>query len=154
AYFWNGSFGDGNYTSLAFGAQTRGNCQLIEFGFIEGPGSDPKTRVGDANNLFKSANDSQCRPVSNGPGTLANQAQIDAIVKQENAIADQKIKQVTGLSREELARQMDAYSVAGTHILPNPLRQMYIATKAGGPAQLDAATMADVAHGKDVFNSA
>ena len=28
SYFWNGSFGDGNYTSLAFAAQTRTNCEL------------------------------------------------------------------------------------------------------------------------------
>jgi cytochrome c551/c552/6-phosphogluconolactonase (cycloisomerase 2 family) len=152
AYFWNGSFSDGNYTSLAFGAQTRGNCQLIEFGFIEGPGSDPKTRVGDKNNLFKSAQDSQCRPITNGAATIANQAAIDKIVKAENAIADQKILAVTGVSREELSRQIDSYSVAGIKLYPNPLRQTYNAAKAGGK-QLDSATVADIAHGKEVFSS-
>ena len=154
SYFWNGSFADGNYTSLAFGAQTRGNCQLIEFAFIEGPGSDPNTRVGDKNNFFQSGQDSQCRPIDGGPALLANQAQIDKIVKTENALADKRFLQVTGLSRSELAREIDAYSVAGIKLIPDPLRQMYDATKAGGKPRLDSATMADVLHGKDVFTSA
>jgi len=47
SYFWNGSFGNGTYASLASDAQTRTNCELIAFGEIEGIASDPATRVGD-----------------------------------------------------------------------------------------------------------
>jgi hypothetical protein len=153
AYFWNGSFGDGNYTSVAFAAQTRTNCELIELGLIEGPGSDPNARVGDPNNGTATNQDTQCRPQDGGPGQLANAKQIAAIVKTEKAIADQRILQVTGLSREELSRQIDAYSVSGIKLPPNPLRQAYDATAAGS-IQLDSATVADIKHGKEVFSSA
>src|SRR5207248_3275414 len=54
---------------------------------------------------------------------------------------------------EELSRQIDSYSVAGIKLPPNPLRQAYNATKAGG-TELDSATVADIAHGRDVFASA
>jgi cytochrome c peroxidase len=153
AYFWNGSFADGNYTSVAFAAQTRTNCENVELGLIEGPGSDPTTRVGDPNNAFTNGHDSQCRPIDGGPGQLANAAQIAKNVAAEKAIADQRILAVTGVGREELSREIDSYSVAGIKLMPNPLRQIYDATKAG-TIKLDPATVADIAHGKGVFSTA
>jgi cytochrome c peroxidase len=152
-YFWNGAFGDGNYTSVAFAAQTRVNCEIIEFGLLEGPGSDPNTRVGDPNNLNKSNQDSQCRPVDAAPGELANAATIAQIKAAEVKISDARLLQITGLGREELSRQIDAYSVSGLKLPPNPLSQMYQASLAGSN-QLDSQTVADIKHGKDLFTSA
>jgi cytochrome c peroxidase len=155
AYFWNGSFADGNYTSLAFGAQTRTNCELIEFGFIEGSGSDANARVGDANNFTtKVGNAAACRPVDGGPGLLANQAQINAQVAIERKTADAAITAATGLDKNTLAGLIDAYSVSGLKLPPNPLRRMYDAAAAGGPAQLSSQEVADIKQGHTIFQSA
>ena len=51
-YFWNGSFNNNSYKSLAFKAQTRTNCELIAFGMIEGPASAANTRIGDLANKY------------------------------------------------------------------------------------------------------
>ena len=81
SYFWNGSFSNGNYTSLAFAFQTRDNCQIVEFGFVEGAASDPTTRVGDPNNLFNGVNagqdDTQCRPCRRHAPRLGGQRGAD-----------------------------------------------------------------------------
>jgi DNA-binding beta-propeller fold protein YncE len=148
SYFWNGSFGDGNYTSLAFAAQTRTNCELVELGLIEGPGSNPQTRVGDPNNQYTNGQDANCRPVSAGPSALANQDTINQVVAAEKQIADQGIQRATGLDRESLSRVIDFYSVAELRLPPNPLRQMYNAM------QLDSSVQADIQAGKMLFVSA
>jgi DNA-binding beta-propeller fold protein YncE/cytochrome c peroxidase len=148
SYFWNGSFGDGNYTSLAFFAQTRPNCQVVEFGLVEGPASDPLTRVGDPGNRFRSANDVTCRPVSAGPAALANQDAIDGVVAQEKALADQFLIQQTGFGRQALSRLIDLYSVAELRLAPNPLRQLYQAQ------QLAADVMSQIQQGRMLFDTA
>jgi mono/diheme cytochrome c family protein len=163
SYFWNGSFGDGNYTSVAFAAQTRDNCELVEFGLIEGPGSNAQTRVGDPNNkvTLGAAQDAQCRPVDAGPAALQNQATIDQIKKQELNIRDtQIIPQTTqqvlaetqagaqGLDTQTLSRLVDFYDVAEVRLPPNPLHQLFKAQ------QVDSATAADITNGKAIFGSA
>ncbi len=153
AYFWNGSFANGNYTSLAFAFQTRDNCQIVEFGFVEGAGSDPTTRVGDRNNFFSNGQDAKCRPVDGAPGTTANAAQIAAVDAAEKKIAQAQIQKITGFQFEELARVIDAYSVFALRLPPNPLHQEYVASQGSTP-QLDAQTLADIATGKALFTSA
>jgi cytochrome c peroxidase len=161
SYFWNGSFNNGNYTSLAFAFQTRDNCQIVEFGFDEGAASDPATRVGDPNNKYTegAATDAQCRPVDGvgaafSLGSVANGAQITAIDQAEQKIAQQQIQQVTGFQFEELARVIDAYSVVGLRLPPNPLHQEYLAGQASGTPQLDAQTISDIQAGSTLFTSA
>ena len=62
-FFWNGSFTNNSYASLAFAAQSRTNCELILFGLVEGIDSNPAQRVGDAQNNFTSnGQDADCRP--------------------------------------------------------------------------------------------
>lgn len=153
SYFWNGSFANGNYTSLAFGFQTRDNCQIVEFGFEEGAGSDPSTRVGDPNNFFTNGQDAQCRPVDGTPGSAANAAQIAQVDKAEQQIAQAQIQKITGFQFENLARVIDAYSVVGLRLPPNPLHQEYLAGQTGTP-QLDAQTISDIAAGKALFTTA
>jgi cytochrome c peroxidase len=157
AYFWNGSFANGNYTSLAFAFQTRDNCQIVEFGFVEGAASNPATRIGDANNLFNGAragqDDTQCRPVDGTLGSAANAAQIAAVDKAEQKFAQAQIQAITGLQFEELARVIDAYSVYGLRLPPNPLHQEYVASQ-GATKQLDAQTMADIQAGAALFTGA
>src|SRR5262249_8776909 len=97
SYFWNGSVGDGNHTPRAFPAHNPTNCEVVEFGLVEGPGSNAGGRVGDPNNRVTNGQDAQCRPQPNGPSSLANQAQIDNVKKAELAIRDQQIQQATGL---------------------------------------------------------
>ena len=55
-WFWNGGMGNGSYTTTAFFFQSRTNCDLIHFGFVEGPDSDPAQRVGDPLNFTAQAN--------------------------------------------------------------------------------------------------
>jgi cytochrome c5 len=148
SYFWNGSFGDGSYASLAFAAQTRTNCELITFGFTEGPASDPRTRVGDPSNRFRNANDNDCRPVSNGPSRIANQADVNRVTAQARAASAQQIQQITGLSPVALSRVIDFYSVAELRLPPNPLAQMRAAN------QLDVETAKQILDGKQIFQTA
>ncbi|WP_394850108.1 hypothetical protein LZC95_21950 [Pendulispora brunnea] len=157
SYFWNGSFANGNYTSLAFAAQTRPNCQLIEFGFIDGVSSDPKTRIGDRRgNLAQTGNDLECRPISAGPRSslIKNQARIDQIVAQGVAIMDQRIADITRdlpggpFSRRALSRAIDAYSVAEMRLPPNPLKY------AAASKQLDDAVIQQITKGQQAFQNA
>jgi DNA-binding beta-propeller fold protein YncE len=149
SYFWNGSFANGNYTSLALAAQTRTNCELILFGLIEGISSDPARRVGDPNNRVRNGNDAQCRP---GPvqanGLPANFAQIQTVIGQQKQIAAQIIQQETGLSRDQVFRFVDFYSVSELRLPPNPLAHLY---RAG---ELDAASTAKITQGQQLFVSA
>ncbi len=148
SYFWNGSFSTGTYRTLAFAAQTRTNCELVEFGFIEGPASNPSTRVGDKQNTFTNGQDANCRPVIGGTGQLpSNQAQIDAVVTAEKALAAAQIKTATGIDAAELSRIIDAYSVSELRLPPNPLRQL------DDQLQLGSATHAEIELGKTLFTS-
>ena len=62
-YFWNGSFVNNSYASLAFAAQSRTQCELILFGLVEGIDSIPAQRVGDPVNFTSdAATDAICRP--------------------------------------------------------------------------------------------
>lgn len=148
SYFWNGSFGDGNYTSVAFAAQTRTNCEVVEFGLVEGPGSNPATRVGDPNNRVTNHQDANCRPQSAGPSALSNQAQIDQTKKAELVIRDQLLQQATGLDTQTLSRVIDFYSVSELRLPPNPLHQLYL------NKQLDPTVAAQIETGKALFTMA
>jgi cytochrome c peroxidase len=157
SYFWNGSFANGNYTSLAFAFQTRDNCQIVEFGFVEGAASDPAARVGDPNNVFDGAHakqdDTKCRPVDGTLGSAANAAAITAVDQAEQKFAQGQIEKITGLQFEELARVIDAYSVFALRLPPNPLHQEYVASQGATP-QLDAQTMSDIPAGAALFTGA
>jgi cytochrome c peroxidase len=148
AYFWNGSFGSGNYTSVAFAAQTRDNCELVEFGLIEGPGSNAQTRVGDPNNRVTNGQDAQCRPIDAGPAAVANAAQIAAIKAAELNIRDTVIiPQATGLDTQTLSRVVDFYDVAELRVPPNPLHQLAQANL------LDPTVQAQITTGKQLYQS-
>jgi cytochrome c peroxidase len=148
SYFWNGSFGDGNYTSLAFAAQTRTNCEIVTFGLVEGPGSDPARRIGDPRNRFSNGQDELCRPRSLGQGRVENQADIDRVVAAEKRLADDSILRDTGLDRATLSRFIDFYSVSELRLPPNPLAQGLLANT------LAPATRAQIEQGRGLFQSA
>ncbi|HUH03410.1 MAG TPA: hypothetical protein VML75_15540, partial [Kofleriaceae bacterium] len=149
AYFWNGSFSNGSYASLATAAQTRTNCELVLFGMIEGPSSDPNRRVGDPNNRVTDGRDDLCRPQSGGPGRLP--LNFDAalqVVAAQKQVADQVIRAETGLGRDDVARLVDFYSVAELRLPPNPLK--YLAEN----GQLAADVSAQIEQGKQLFTQA
>jgi hypothetical protein len=155
SYFWNGSFSSGTYASLAADFQTRGNCELIEFGFTEGIDSDPAQRVGDPANKVVTAQDTQCRPVTRVGAVLPdNFAQIGAIIAQAHTVRDQVVKNATtalaagGLDFATVTRFTDFYSVSEIRLPPNPLT--YLAKN----KQLDTATAAKVTQGATVFMTA
>jgi cytochrome c peroxidase len=155
SYFWNGSFASGTYASLAADFQTRGNCELIEFGFTEGIDSDPNQRIGDPANKVVTNQDTQCRPVTRIGAVLPdNFAQIGAIIAQAHTVRDQVVKAATtalapgGLDFATVTRFTDFYSVSEVRIPPNPLT--YLAKN----KQLDSATAAKVTQGATVFVNA
>jgi DNA-binding beta-propeller fold protein YncE len=81
-YFWNGSFVNNSYASVAFAAQSRTNCELVLFGLIEGVDKDPADRVGDPVNFtLDPATDAICRPdtvvFANGLPVPLDQAGVD-----------------------------------------------------------------------------
>ncbi|MEO7736265.1 MAG: cytochrome c peroxidase, partial [Kofleriaceae bacterium] len=154
AYFWNGSFGNGSYAALASDFQTRSNCELIAFGYAEGIGSDPATRVGDPKNkhTLGPAGDQQCRPIVDVGHVLpANFNTILTQIAQTKVVRDQQIALATqaigGLSFAQAARDTDFYSVAEQRQPPNPLAYLEI------NAQLSTANQAKLATGKDLFVS-
>jgi DNA-binding beta-propeller fold protein YncE len=149
-YFWNGSFSNGSYASLAFLAQSRTNCELILFGFVEGPGSNPANRIGDPNNRVRNAQDAQCRPGNIDPATglPENFAQIAQVIAAQKLVAINLIQQVTGQTRDEVTRLVDFYSVASLRLPPNPLKRLYDA------AELDSATMSKISQGQELFTTA
>jgi DNA-binding beta-propeller fold protein YncE len=153
SYFWNGSFSNGTYTSLAADAQTRTNCELILFGLTEGIASNPAGRVGDPGNRVRSNQDTQCRPVTVAGNVLpTNFAQVQGIIAADHAVRDQVVRASTpslgGLSFAEAARFADFYSVSEMRLPPNPLT--YLAAR----QELDAATAAKITQGATVFTTA
>ncbi len=147
SYFWNGSFSNGTYTSLALAAQTRTNCELVLFGLIEGPAQDPATRVGDPNNRVTNGQDNQCRPIVGQAGLLPeNFAQIAPIIAAQKLVAAQVIEQETGFTRDEVFRFVDFYDVAEMRLPPNPLNYLYKNN------ELDSATMQKVQRGEQLFS--
>jgi DNA-binding beta-propeller fold protein YncE/cytochrome c551/c552 len=148
-YFWNGSFGNGTYTSLAADAQSRTNCELIAFGLTEGMGSDPATRVGDPGNRVTNGQDAQCRPVTVAGQVLpVNFAQILQVIAAQKLVRDQVVRQVTGLSFADVSRAVDFYSVHELRLPPNPLT--YLAAR----NELDSASAAKITQGKALFQQA
>jgi DNA-binding beta-propeller fold protein YncE len=128
AYFWNGSFAHGGYRSLAFAAQLRTNCEIVMFGLVEGPASDPATRVGDPANVTSDGRDAACRPLDSAPGALpANfdegDPSIREVVAAQQALGDAHVIATTGRSSDELSRLIDLYSVSELRLPPNPARQ-------------------------------
>jgi cytochrome c peroxidase/DNA-binding beta-propeller fold protein YncE len=149
SYFWNGSFSNGTYTSLAADAQTRTNCELILFGLTEGIASDPNQRVGDPANRVRNANDAQCRPDADGPATLPdNFLQIAQVINQQKLVKDQIVRAATGRSFAEVSRATDFYSVSEMRLPPNPFTRLVVAN------ELDATTAAKVTRGQELFTSA
>lgn len=149
SYFWNGSFANGTYTSLAADAQTRTNCELILFGLVEGIASDPQRRVGDPNNLVRSADDTLCRPDTTGAAVLPNNFNtIAGVINAQRDVRNQVVQAATGRSFAEVARIVDFYSVAELRLPPNPLT--YLAAR----NELTAAETARITRGKDLFTSA
>ncbi len=148
SYFWNGSFANGTYASLAADAQSRTNCELILFGLTEGIASDPARRVGDPGNRVRSGQDAQCRPDTSGPGILPrNFAQIAGIIAAQKLVREQVVRAATGLSFNDVARIVDFYSVSELRLPPNPLT--YLAAR----NELGAADAAKLARGKELFTT-
>jgi DNA-binding beta-propeller fold protein YncE len=148
SYFWNGSFANGTYTSLALAAQTRTNCELILFGMIEGPASDPNQRIGDPNNRVTDGQDAACRPDVAGAGQLPNNFDaIAAVIGNQKLVAAQLIEDETGLDREDAFRFVDFYSVAELRLPPNPLKHMHES------GELDGNVSAKIEQGRALFES-
>jgi mono/diheme cytochrome c family protein len=149
SYFWNGSFANGSYTSLALAAQTRTNCELILFGLIEGISSDPAGRVGDPNNRVTNGNDAQCRPdLVLANGLPSNFDEIARVIAEQKQVAAQLIDQTTGLDRDTVFRLVDFYSYSELRLPPNPLTYLY------ENQQLDTATTVKIQQGQQLFASA
>ena len=151
-YFWNGSFNNNSYASLAFAAQSRTNCELILFALIEGPSTPAANRVGDAAFNFTAdpATDPACRPDSGNinpldglPRNLDGEdffnlndnvptiAQVIAAQKEvafqniAGAVLDQLERANLPATREAVSRSMDFYGAAELRLPPNPIKQMY-----------------------------
>lgn len=141
-YFWNGSFVNGSQASLAFAAQARTNCELVLYGLVEGPSSDPAQRIGDPNNYTaNAAQDSLCRPntaflIDGLPGNLNGQDFVNGIqpiIDQQKALAgdfvaqsmaEQLLRAGLDITRDDVIRSIDYYSVAELRLPPNPLSEM------------------------------
>lgn len=149
SYFWNGSFGNGTYASLASDAQSRSNCELIAFGLVEGIASNPATRVGDPSNRVRSGQDTLCRPDTSAPGVLPrNFDTIAAVIANQKQIRDQLVRGITGLAFTDLARTVDFYSASELRLPANPLT--YLAAQ----NQLDSDSASKITKGKALFASA
>jgi DNA-binding beta-propeller fold protein YncE len=146
-YYWNGSFVAADYASLEFAALTRTNCEIVELGLVEGPGSNPAARIGDPRNRYTDGQDATCRPQAQS-GVLANQAAIDAVIADEKKVRDAAILQATGLDSDSLSRALDFYAVSELRLPPNPLAQRAAA------GQLDATTRARLDRGRVLFDQA
>jgi DNA-binding beta-propeller fold protein YncE/cytochrome c5 len=149
SYFWNGSFANGTYTSLAVAAQTRTNCELVLFGLIEGPSSDPNGRVGDPNNRVTNGQDAACRPDVGTPGLLPdNFDDIAQVIAAQKQVAAQLVENETGLTRDDAFRFVDFYSVSEMRLPPNPLKYLNDA------GELDPTTSAQIQRGQQLFETA
>jgi len=150
-YFWNGSFDNGSYASLAFAAQTRTVCEQIAFAFVEGPSTPANQRVGDPAVEARGFGnfDANCQPEPfaepdleglppnfNVPGGIADTiaaqkldaaVQIAAAVVNLGGLAGQN-NSGTGaggaILREDVSRFMDYYSVSILRLPPNPLKYL------------------------------
>jgi DNA-binding beta-propeller fold protein YncE len=124
SYFWNGSFVNNSYASVAFAAQSRTNCELVLFGLVEGVDKDPAQRAGDPINFTSDANDVICRPdtrvFANGLPVPLDQAGVDedfnddgvvdfadigAVINAQKQTAFEKI----GLSVQEQLERVGAF---------------------------------------------
>ncbi len=153
-FFWNGSFQNNSYASLAFAAQSRTNCELILFSLIEGFDSDPADRIGDPVNFTGGGDDVNCQPDINNldaaglPTSLQGDVNNDGILSFKDiadTIADQKqiAFALTGIAvqdqlqrvnrfiagngqanRDEVSRSMDFYGASELRLPPNPISQM------------------------------
>ena len=148
-YFWNGSFSNGTYTSLAADAQTRTNCELILFGLTEGMASNPAVRVGDDGNRVRSAQDVNCRPQT-VPGQVlpANFDAILQIIAADKLVRDQVVQAAVGVNFATASRFVDFYSVSELRLPPNPLTYLLARN------EVDGATAAKVTQGKALFTQA
>jgi len=148
SYFWNGSFANGSYTSLALAAQTRTNCELVLFGMIEGISSDPAGRIGDPNNRVTNGQDAACRPIVGQVNALpTNFDDIVQVITAQKQIAGDLIQAETGLTRDEVFRFVDFYNLSELRLPPNPLRRLADAR------ELDSTTLASIERGKALFTS-
>jgi DNA-binding beta-propeller fold protein YncE/cytochrome c553 len=148
-YFWNASFSNGTYASLASDAQSRSNCELIAFGQVEGMTSDPTTRIGDPNDRMSSANDTMCRPVFSKNTILPdNFSAIAAVIAQDKLVRDTVVQGATGFVFKDVSRFVDQYSVGELRLPANP--NAYVLAN----NLLDSASAAKVAAGKTVFTNA
>jgi hypothetical protein len=177
AYFWNGSFVNGSYSSLAFAAQTRTRCEQIVFAFIEGPSTPANQRVGDPAITGRGfgAFDAGCQPQPftqpDLTGLPANFDTIAQIIAQQKADAANQIAQAVvnlgGLAgqnisgtggngqafsgaivREDVSRFVDYYSNSTLRLPPNPLKYLYEA------GELASSEKAKVDKGKQLFTQA
>jgi len=115
---------------------------------IEGVSSDPDARVGDPNNRVTNGNDAACRPEAVGAdGLPANFDEIAQVIAAQKLVAAQVIQQETGLTRDQVFRFVDFYSVSELRLPPNPLAYL----KQAG--QLDGATAARIDEGAALFRS-
>ena len=147
SYFWNGAFSDGDYTSVAFAAQIRNNCELIAFALIEGPSSNAAARVGDLNSKIR-GNDANCRPQAAGADRLPqNFDQIQVEIAAQKQLANQVVEQETGFAAADVIRFIDFYSVAELRLPPNPIAQLHTWEELG-------ADDAKVEKGKQLFQQA
>lgn len=149
SYFWNGSFANGSYRTLAFGAHIRSNCEAVLFGLVEGPASDPAARVGDPANAVSDGRDALCRPGDAPEGELPpNFAEIAGVIAAQNGVAAARVLAATGHGPDELSRRIDLYSAAELRLPPSPLRRE---REAG---RLAPAASAELARGEALFASA
>jgi mono/diheme cytochrome c family protein len=176
-YFWNGSFRNGSYASLAFAAQTRTVCEQIAFAFIEGPSKLAAARVGDPETARRGfgAVDAGCAPqpfaVPDETGLPPNFDEIAAIIAQQKAdavgIIAGEVIALGGLADDlssgtggngapfsgaivdnDVSRFVDYYSVAVLRLPPNPLKYLYNARELSSDEQRK------IDEGKQLFTTA
>lgn len=151
SFFWNGSFKNGSYASLASDAQTRSNCELILFGLTEGPSSDPNLRIGDPANRVTTgaADDALCRPNTAGGGVLPQDFDtILAVIARQKVVRNQVVIDETGLPFDDVTRLTDFYSASELRLPPNPVAFLK------AQAQLASDVSAKIDRGAALFASA
>ena len=138
-YLWNNSSPNNSSLSLAFTAQTRGDCEIATFGFAEGAGMvslDSRQGLGDNNqlNAFDASSiRDQCLDelASRADGFDVNADFIGEIagliVQERQEVAEAFVRDVTeselgieGIGRAELAAFIDWYGAAWVRMPPNP----------------------------------
>ncbi len=173
-YFWNNSFENLSYLSLAFTAQSRGDCEIATFGFAEGAGLvglDDREGLGDIDgDLINNVNDPEFDENNIRDACLAElEARADdfdvnddfigeiagLIVDERQEAAEAFIQDVTetelgveGIGRAELAAFIDWYGGAWVRMPPNPT---YFLNERG---LLDGEQSERIARGAELFQSA